>query len=76
MSSTQFTQLLTQAGKLDQRLGGTSSTERFKACEELVSTIDNLALSPKTGKQKIAYHALYAPAPAILPYPSTTAATS
>jgi hypothetical protein len=61
MSTTQFTELLSQAGRLDQRVGGTSSTERFKACEELVSILDKLALSQKPGRRKIAYHALYAP---------------
>jgi hypothetical protein len=58
MSTTQFTQLLTQAAKLDQRLGGTCSSERFKACEALVSALDKLVLSKKPGKQKIACHAL------------------
>ena len=62
MSTTQFTQLLTQSAKLDQRIGGTCSTEKFKACEELVSTLDKLVLSQKPGKQKIACHALYASA--------------
>jgi hypothetical protein len=60
MSTRQFTELLVQASKLDQRLGGTSSTERFKACEDLVSTLDKLVLCQQTGKRKIACHALYA----------------
>jgi hypothetical protein len=65
MPITQFTELLTQAGKLGlhQRLSGTyasAENERVKACEELLSALDRLILTEKAGKQMITYHALYA----------------
>jgi len=64
MSTTQFTELLTQAGRLDQNFSGvfaSTENERVKASEELVSALDKRILAANNGKKKIAYHTLYAP---------------
>lgn len=63
MSATRFTELLAQAGKLDQKFIAVSSStenEKVKTCEELVSALDRLLLTKKSGKQKITIYALYA----------------
>lgn len=63
MSATQLTELLAQAGKLDQKFIAVSSStenEKVKTCEELVSALDRLLLTKKSGKQKITIYALYA----------------
>lgn len=64
MSTTQFTELLTQAGRLDQNFSGvfaSAENERVKACEELVSALDKRIVAANNGRKKIAYYTLYAP---------------
>lgn len=63
MSTTQFTELLTQAGRLRQKLGGAcyyAESENVRACGELVSAIDQQVLAEEKGKRKIAFNTLYA----------------
>jgi hypothetical protein len=63
MSTTNFSDILAQAGKVDEKFKDASpstESEKIKTCEDLVSALKKLTNAGPSGKEKVVYLTLYA----------------
>jgi hypothetical protein len=63
MSTTNFSDILAQAGKVDKKFKDASpstESEKIKTCEGLVSALKKLTNAGPSGKEKVVYLTLYA----------------